>query len=232
MSAYSEVLNAFNEITGDTRRYHFTAAQVDRFANRALEEICERARYIETFVMKNVVSGTSEYSIVEDGYDITRVEFDGEFLFPITRDTLKHADRDWSSREGLPRFYYLDQITGTQDKLTVGLWETPSTSATFGMRIWYHKVPTAVSAASSVSIMEIPDWASSAVLYYMLNIAYTADTKVQDFGAAALYEMMYQDVLDRLILRSRDGNPKKWVSGGPATPSRNVLNRLPQRITP
>ena len=232
MSAYSEVLNAFNDITGDTGRYHFSTAQVDRFANRALEEIGERSRHITESKLINVVGGTSEYSIDADAYDVIRVEYDEEVLHPITRGSLRHADRDWSSRTGLPRYYYLDEITSNQNYLTVGLWETPSSSMTTGLRIMYHAVPTAVSTASSVSLIEVPDWACSAVLYYMLNIAYTADTKMQDFGAAALYEMMYQDVLERLILRSRDQNPKKWVSGSASGPSRNILNRLPQRITP
>ena len=232
MSAYSEVLSAFDDLTGDASRYHFTTAQVDRFANRALTEICERCRYLETFRLVNVVGGTSEYAILEDAYNITRVEYDKEVLYPVTRDSLRHADRDWASRSGLPRFYYLDEIIGAQDKLSVGLWETPSTSLAFGLRIWYSKVPDAASTASSFTLLEIPDWATAAVLYYMLNIAYTADTKLQNFPTASVYEMMYQDVLDRLVIRSRDNNPKQWVSGGPARPSRNVLNRLPQRITP
>ena len=230
MSSYAEVLTAFDDLTGDTGRYHFTADQVDRFANRAMEEICERSRHITKSKLINVAAGTSEYSLDSGSYDVFRVEYDKEALSPITQNSLRAHDRVWSSRTGLPRYYYLDEITSNQDFLTVGLWQTPNTSLAFGLRIVHHAVPAPVTSSSPTTLMEIPDWAASAVLYYMLNIAYTADTKVQDFSAAALYEMLYNDVLDRLVMRSRDQNPKNWVSGSTARKSVNVLNRLPQRI--
>jgi len=234
VSAYLDVYNSFNEITGDTGRYHFDREQVDRFANRALDETCERARYKDTAETINVVADTAVYSATAAGYDIFRVEYEDEILFPITRDQLRHADRDWSSRTGLPKYYYLDEIYSTQDALSVGLWETPGTSVTDGLRLWYHGVPIAANSASGLTlatVMDIPDWASGAVLYYMLYLAYSADTKVQDFGASALYFMLYEDVLGRLVIRSNDRHPKNWVSGAPSSPSRSVLNRLPQRIT-
>ena len=236
MSTYSDIYTSFNELTGDTRRYNFTREQVDRYAARALNETCERARYKDTAELINVVSGTALYPVTAEGYDIFRVEYSDKILYPITRDALRQSDRDWSSRVGLPRFYYLDEIyASAQDYMTVGLWKTPSASVADGLRVWYHQVPAKPSSASSLLLLvqvDIPDWASSAVLYFMLQLAFTADTNIQDHSVAAMYSLLYEDVLERLIMRSRDRQPKHWVSGGPAGPSRNVLNRLPQRITP
>ncbi|RKX43972.1 MAG: hypothetical protein DRP64_07425 [Verrucomicrobia bacterium] len=233
---YGDIYDDFNDITGNGGNYFFADATIDRFANRALEETCERARYKDKAELVNVVGGTAVYPVTSDGYDIFRVEYDDEILYPITREALRHQDRDWATRTGLPRFYYLDEIyASAQNYMTVGLWETPSTSVTNGLRIWYHVVPNAPASTSALTkavAVDIPEWASSAVLYFMLSLAYKVDTKIQNAGASALYSALYEDVLSRLIIRSNDRQPKTWTSGSASGPTRNVLNRLPQRITP
>ena len=200
--------------------------------NRALNETCERARYRDDYDEINSVGGTLEYAITSDAYDITRVEYDDEVLLPIARDALRHAERDWQNRTGTPRYYYLDEIYDSQEYLTVGLWEAPSSNGTGNIRIWYHAVPATAKSTAPTTELDIPDWAVGAVLFYMLYLAYTSDTKMQNFQTAAVYKLMYEDLLDRLISRSRDHTQKKWVSGQPSGPSLHVLNRLPQRITP
>ncbi len=237
MSTYGTILDSFKDLTGDSGNFFLSALQIDRFANRALIETCERARYKDVAKLINVVNGTEVYSIDAEGYDIFRVEYEDvngtSILYPITRDSLRHSKRDWSYRTGRPRFYYLDELYSSQDYLSVGLWEIPSTSVTDGLRVWYHAFPTTADGTDAPGLaaeLDIPDWASGAVLYYMLHLAYTADTKIQDPGAAALYMMMYEDVLDRLIIRSRDRDGKRWTMGSPSGPDRNVLNRLPQRV--
>lgn len=231
MSTYASILGSFNDITRDTGRYYFTNAQVDRFAMRALTEMCERARYKDTYQNINAVAGTLEYAISAAGYDVTRVEYDGSILIPINRDELRHADRDWSQRSGSPKYYYLDEIYDSQEYLTVGIWEAPSANLASGVTVWYHAVPTAPAYTATSTEVDIPDWASGAMLFYMLYIAYTADTKMQNFAAAAIYKLMYEDLLERLVMRSRSKNPKKWASGSSSGPNLSVLNRLPQRIT-
>jgi hypothetical protein len=230
---YSDVLAQFNDITRDVNRYHFSQGQVDRFANRALDDLCSRARYKDTEESVNGVSGTAVYAVTSDGYDVFRVEYDDERLVPITRNSLRTNGSDWASRTGKPRFYYLDENYSSQSYLSVGLWETPSANLTSGLRIWFHSVPTTAvgtTAGGLAADVDVPDWAAGAVLFYMLYLAYTADTKIQSFEAAAIYKMMYEDIADRLVLRSRDKSPKKWVSGSSSGPSLNVLNRLPERI--
>jgi len=231
---YGDILDQFDDITRDSSRYYFTQAQVDRFAARALQEICERARYIDASETIDAVSGTGEYSITGTGYDVFRVEYDDEVLWPVNRDDLRRADRNWETRSGKPRFYYLEEIYGTQDYLTVGLYEKPSSDLTDGVRVWYHGVPASPSGTTQLnrlSSVKIPEWASGAVLFYMLYLAFTADTKLQSFEAAAVYKLLYEDILGRLVMRSRDRQPKRWVSGGPSSPTLNVRNRLPERIT-
>jgi len=235
MSApYGNIYDSFNELMGNSGNFFFSDATIDRFAFRALNEACERSRYKDTAEVINSVADTGEYEASADGYDIFRVEYDDEILLPISRAKLRHGDRDWESRSGTPRYYYLDEIYSVQDYLAVGLWEKPGTSTASAIRLWYHgapNVPVSTSALTKAVAIEIPEWAAPLVLYYMLHLAYSADTKKQDFGASALYHMMYEDVLDRLVIRSRDRQPKHWVSGTARGPSIGVLNRLPQRIT-
>lgn len=231
---YGDIKDQFDSIFRDSGRYHLTDAQVDRFANRALREICERARYDDVAEEINSVSGTGEYSVTGDGYDVFRVEYDDEVLWPVTTTELKSSNRTWESRVGRPRFYYLDAITGDQDALTVGLYEKPNANLTNGVRVWYHAYPSeAITGAfGDLSQIDIPEWASGAVVFYMLHLAYITETPMQNLGAAAVYKLMYEDILDRLVKRSRDRHPKNWVSGAPAGPSIFAINRLPQRITP
>lgn len=228
---HAEIMAQFNDITRDSGRYYFTVAQVDRFINRALREVCERARYRDAYQEINAVAGTLEYAINKEGYDVFRVEYDGEVLQPIARDRLRHADRDWAQRSGTPKCYYLDEIYDSQEYLTVGIWEAPSSNLVAGLMVWYSAVPDAATYTKPSTELDVPDWAAGAILFYMLYLAYVADTKMQSFETAAIYKLMFEDILDRLIIRSNDRVPKKWVSGTPSSPNVSLLNRLPQRIT-
>ena len=229
---YNDLLSQFNDITRDSQRHIFTAAQVDRFARRGLERLCAAAKYKLTGETINIVSGTGEYAATSEGHDVVRVEYDGEALRPIRRDDLRAKDSDWVNRTGYPRYYYLDEIYGSQRYPSVGLFEIPSTSLTDGLRMWYTGKPTAPSAASGATAVDIPDWAVGGVLFFMLYLAYSADTFIQNQEAAAVYKMLYEDIEYRLIKRARDNSPKSWVSGQPARAGVSFLNRMPERIVP
>ena len=239
---YQNILDQYDDITREASesRYYLSDAQVDRFANRALSEISERARYFDYPVVMNGVADQHEYTLADsvialDVYDVWRVEYDDEVLWPITKDQLRKSDRSWATRSGRPRFYYLDEHYTTDDDLTVGIWEAPSANLTNGLRIWTHLASVSMDYSSAPILaaeVPIPEWAAGAMLFYMLHLTYLADTQLQNFDTAYVYKMMYEDLLDRLVARSRDRIPKRWISGAPSSPSLNVLNRLPQRITP
>lgn len=232
MSTYGDILDNFKDYMGEVTERYFSAAQIDSFAHRGLKELCERGRYKDTPEEINIVNGTSEYAVSGDGYDVFRVEYDDEMILPITRDQLRSADRDWAYRTGLPRYYYLDEIYGSQDYLSVGLFETPGTDLTDGLRVWYHEYPDAPSSSSTSTELDVPDWASAAVLYYMLYMAYSAETRRQDFAVADFFYALFSELSERVEIRSNDRLPKGWVSGTPSGPSAHVKNRLPERITP
>lgn len=228
MNTYTEILAAFNDVTRDSARHHFSAGTVDNFANRALRAICERTKYLSKSDAVNVTSAVAETQ--DPGYDIFRVDYENEVLLPITRDQLRYADRDWASRTGTPKYYYLDELyRADQQYLRANLFEAPSSG---GARIWYHAYPTEVDNASPSGEIEIPDWAVGAVLYYMLYLAYRSETQIRNENTSAFYKMLYDHVLDRLQARVYSENPKRWICGEPARPSVGVTNRLPQRITP
>ena len=231
LNTWTDIRAAFRDITGDTGATIFSAATVARWANLALGDLCEAARYIDEQYVVGASAGVGSYAVTAGGYGVTRVEYDGSVLFPITRNGLRSHARDWSTRTGLPRFYYLTEMSATPDSLFVGLYEIPSSNLANGIRIWYQAYPTAVSDASPSSEIEVPDWAVGAVLFYMLREAYTSDTQtLQDFSKADMYGIMYEDAKQRLVGRARGALPKKWEYGQPGRPSLNVLNRLPDRI--
>jgi len=235
---YGDIIDQYDDITRETSgsRFYLTDDQVDRFANRALNEVCGSTRYFDYPFVANGVADQHAYTLSDnDVYDIFRVEYDDEVLWPITKDHLRHNDRNWSVRSGRPRFYYLDEHYTTDDDLTVGIWEAPSANLTNGLRVWTHLHPPVVSSEDEQALaatVQIPEWAVGAVLFYMLHLTYLAKTPIQDLDAAEIYRLLYEDIKDRLLRRSRDRQPKRWVSGAPSSPSLNVLNRLPQRITP
>lgn len=231
MAAYSFVMNVFNDITRDSTRRHFSQAQVDRYANRALQEICERTRHLDAQETINAVSGTMEYATTSDGYDIYRVEYDGEVLIPVNRDFLRRGTVDYSSQTGTPKFYYLDEVNESTGYQVLGIVPSPGSSLTNGIRVWSHPFPADVDGDALTTDVEIPDWAIGSVIFYMLKIAYTAESQVQDLKAVPMFDLLYEDSLDRLVMRSRSKQPKKWASGGPGGPVAGLLGRLPDRIT-
>jgi len=230
VSTYAEVLAGFDDITRDEERHLFSVSQVDRFMNRALIETCEAARYRVESESISAVADQAVYAITEQGYDILRVEYDDEVIIPIGTAALRHADRNWAVRTGTPRYYYLDELYSSQEYLSVGLFETPSSNLTDGLTIWYDAHPDTATYTKTATEVDIPDWASGAVLFYMLYLAYTADTKAQSFEAAAVFKILYEDILERLTNSSRSRQPKSWMCGAASSPSVSVLNRLPQRI--
>ena len=232
MSTYQDIYDSFNDLVGNSGNLFFSDATIDRFAGRALDESCERIRWIDHYDLIDSEIGVSEYAGAYEGYGLYRVEYDNLIMFPITRDQLRQQDRDWEYRQGLPKYYYTDELyvaSGTE-KPYFGLWERPSVDGSENIRVWYWRRPFSPSSSYKSNVVEIPSWASSLVLYYMLYLAYTADTKVQDEGAAAIYYALYEDVFDRLDMRSKDRQPKKWVSGDSSLPEFSVLNRLPRRV--
>lgn len=230
MNTWTDIKAAFDDITRDSSRIMFSAESVARWANNALQDLCDAGRYIDSEIIADAPSSGVVVSTSAVGYDVWRVEYDDEALYPITRDALRSGDRDWNYRVGRPRFYYLDQTNTSPDYLFVGIWEKPATNETNAMRLWVHGYPAAPSDASPSTEIDVPDWAVSAVLFYMLVRAYEADTKIQSFDVAGLYQMMYEDIKERLVIRSKGRDQKKWVVGESGRPSINVLNRLPDRI--
>jgi hypothetical protein len=235
VNTWADIKAAFYDVIGDSSYTVIPAATAVRWANLALQDLCEAARYRDIQQVSNVSSGTATYTIADDVYDIFRVEYDGEALTPISGNALRRDGRDWKYRTGTPKFYTLEAMYyehASPDKVSLRIWETPSSNMTNGLRIWYHGYPDAVSDASPSADIDVPDWAVSGVLFYMLSQAYESEYSIgmKNFDSAAMYWMMYEDVKDRLTIRSRDRQPKQWVCGEPAHGSMSVLNRLPDRV--
>jgi hypothetical protein len=230
MKLWQDIRNSFEDTVGDTSGYFFSADTQARWANAALRDLCENARYKDGEYTRSVGGGVGEYFVVATSYAVRRVEVDDEVMYPITKGELRRGYPDFASLSGRPKFYYLDETGSHPDYIKVGLFEAPGTSLT--MRVWHDAAPNPVAntTAGLAADVDVPDWAVGAVLFYMLALAYEADTKLRNVETARFYWGLYADTMERLVIRSRDRQPKRWVCGSGAYPSVNVLNRLPVRI--
>lgn len=232
MNTWTDIKAAFEDIIGDHRNVFFSDDWQVRAANRALEEMCRASRYKDQIVRSNIAADTNYYTS-SSSYDVTRVEFDDEVLTQTTKEFIRRRDWNWEAQTGLPRWVFLDQIpnTGAADSIYIGVYPAYGSDLVNGLRVWSHGKPTAVSDSSPSDELDIPDWAVGGVLFYMLRQAFMSEVhSKQDFGAAAMYEMLYEDVLDRLVHRANARAPKRWVSGGSSRRSRHISRRLPDGI--
>jgi len=228
MNTWTNILAAFNDIVRDRSDRFFSAAQKLRFANRALREICEHCEYTEEYEDINTVAGTATYEVTADAYRVLRVEYDGQAITPILTDDLMALDAKYATRTGTPKFYYLGGMTGSQDAITVGLSDVPSVSVENGLRVWYSAYPTEIVAGTGE--IEIPDWSVSAVLFYMLHLAYLTSGVRKNLKTSEFFRMLYEEVLDALARRRNSRLPKKWKGGEDPRITVASLSQLPDHI--
>lgn len=74
------------------------------------------------------------------------------------------------------------------------------------IEVFYFADPADMAAGDDIP--EIPQWAHTIVLFYMLARAYEADTQLQDFDKAALWQGLCDRQMYRLAVRSK-GKSKK-----------------------
>jgi hypothetical protein len=105
VNTWTDIKAAFDDITRDSNRVFFPAATVVRWANRGLEGLCDEARYVDSAnVANSSTASPNQYGVAAGGYDVFRVEYDGEALLPITRDHFVygiHAPKVYAIHDGL-----------------------------------------------------------------------------------------------------------------------------------
>lgn len=215
LSTYQDLLDAFYAMTSDTEVL-FSTDTVDSYANQCLAEIAEHCDVIEKSVTTTTTNGEAVYvfnALFDNTYTLKRLEVDYEKMTPTNRKQLYSWNRMWQAATGPAKYYYTDGLSDFDDTgLPVALWPTPSADGV-SIRAILSVAPGTVAASSGTAVVMLPTWAVPGLLWGMLSMAYYAETRVQNLGAAAVFRRMYDDVLDRLRGRSYAKLPKTTAWG-------------------
>jgi len=199
----------------ETAQAFFTVDQAEAWANDALWEMGQHAKYVDLVQEQNTASGTTSYTIGTSGYPpygVWRVEIDDEAIRATTEGFVSGTSASWEDRTSIPRFYYLDgDIGGTHDLFKIKLWEKPN--GIYELRTYSYGVPAQVSNISDTDKLQVPTWAIHGILWYMLSEAFGAETIRQNEETSAYYRKLYDSMLDRLRARNANRLAKDWAYG-------------------
>ena len=233
MQTWQDIKDFFWSAVQDTEagQMFFSETQVINWFNGAVVEIGQHAQVLDDIHTEGTVDGTALYDI--GGYGalgVWRVEIDDEAIRAITQAALRRSDRDWKTKSGRPKFYYMDDINTDPDKTYIGLWEKPN--GVYAIRAYYYGEPSEIDEDTlGTARPQIPEWSIYAILWYMLSEAYMAETRRQNFDTAAFYRMLFEDTLDRLQIRTSNRLAKSWVYGSGRVPMvDDITYNLPDTI--
>jgi hypothetical protein len=201
----------------EAAQIYFTVDQAEAWANDALLQMGEYAKYNDLVQTQNTASGTLAYQVGATGYPpygVWRAEIDDQAIRATTYDSVSNSSQSWETRTGIPRFYYMDQNIGSDyNQYKVALCEKPN--GIYELRTYAYGMPARVSNSADTDKVQVPTWAIYGVLWYMLSEAFVAETSRQNLDTSLFYWGLYENVLDRL--RARNSNrlgSKHWVYGG------------------
>jgi len=189
----------------ETDQVLVTKAQIGSWADQCLYEMAEQAMFLDLLVEWNATVDSAEYELNSTGagtLGLWRMEVDDEVIWPTTRRDLYRDNREWQTRTGQPRWYYLDglQSDATATGLVVGLHPVPN--STISLRAYLSVVPDAYDSTKMSNRVKLPRWAVPGLVWGILAMVYSAENRIQNDRTAALYRMMYEDTIDRLKVRS------------------------------
>ncbi len=219
LSTWQDVLDAFYAITGDTQSggVWFSAATVESWANQILAEIGEHCDLIEKRISTVTTAGYAEYTFNTTGsttYAVKRVEVDDEKMLPTNKARIAQHDRSWETNTGTPKWFYCDGLTAFDSNgITVGLWPVPGTSDVSLLAV-LSVAPESVDNDLGTSEVLLPLWAVPGLLWGMLAMAYSAETRLRNLKTAQVFRLMYDDVLERLRSRSFSKLPRSVAFAG------------------
>ena len=231
MRTYQEIMDVVRELTsdpvGDSRL--ITDTQMDLWANMCLHEMVEHSEFLETEETANTTGGgTGAVAITGDPIRVLRVEIEDEAIYPTTTRDLYKLSRTWQAQTGRPRWYYMDSLRDYQsDYLYLNLWPLPN--AVYSVRAVVSQAPKELDSTIPTNNVEVPLWATPGLVWGILYRFYEAETRMQSNQASQLFKMMYEDVVDRLKVRSYSklGRSKAWGSGRRSMPSGDFQELMP-----
>ena len=230
MATFADIKTQFYDLAGggpEGSNVYFTANQVVRWCNKALQELAEDCLHLDSEEGDDETSAT--FSVT--GFSVWRVEIDDEVVTPISLSALARDVRRWREVVGRPRYWYIDGLAENDDTggaVRVGLYPTPSVE--YSWRAYARDFPVDVSDALDTREMEVPDWAHIGVLHSMLADALSSETRIQNLAAAGVYRGMFEDVKDRLRQRSFSKMPVERPVGSGRVRTVGIWDQLPDDI--
>jgi hypothetical protein len=203
VSSYGDVTAIVRGLVNDDAASSrlITDTQMDLWANTCLYEIAEHSEYREVVETDVTVSGTGIWSVEGDPLGIFRVEIDDEKIYPINSRELYRLSRTWQEQTGLPRWYRMDNMRNMEsDDLRFELWPTPN--AVYDIRIYSTVAADEVDSTTPNEFVMLPRWAVHGLAWGILSKFYESESRMQNLGAAQVYKVMYDQVIDRIKVRS------------------------------
>lgn len=188
----------------------FSTAQVAQWAVDCLREVGERTqcRDLKTVNVGTGGVGTISFSGVEV-YGVWRVEVDEVVMRPTTADKLRANDRFWETRaDGVARWYLLDEQNTDVGTTAIRLYETPASDYNFV--VYSYGAPATPNDTYPTYNIHLPEWFAYCLVYGMLAKAFGADTQMRNDEIAAFYNMVFEDAILRLRVRSFGRLKNEW----------------------
>ena len=228
---WANIKTVFYGVVGDVEGENtfFSTVQALGWAHECMREAAERTHFYDQMYEAAVAAGVSSFTTGEF-YNIWRVEIDDEYARTITADKLRHNDRFWESRTGVPRWYLIDEYQTDLDVYAVRLYEIPD--ADVNVDVYGYAPPTLENDSNPTYNVHLPEWFAYALAWGMLAKAYAADTQMRNDQIAAFYRGLWDDAILRLRARSfgRLKNEWEYQPEGPEI-ALSIWDRIPSTIT-
>jgi hypothetical protein len=209
----------------------FSTAQVLQWANDCLREIGERTHFYDLEYSNAGTAGDPYISFTTyNVFSVWRVEVDEEVVRPITADKLRHGDKFWEQRSGVPRWYIIDEYQTDLDEVRIRLYETPPDD--YNIVVYMYSAPLQPSDSNPTYNIHLPEWFAYSLTFGMLAKAYAAETQMRNFEIAAFYNSIYEDAILRLRARSNSRLKNEWeYQPSSQDTGFTIWNRIPATIT-
>ena len=186
----ADFIEGFRSSVGDNEvPYFWSAEEIVRYLNEAVQEACERAKLIEdrsTAAVCSITaqSGESTYSLHPSVFEIRRLTFNGRRLDETSVEEMDQDCPGWESRSGQPRAFIFEQASGVQPA-KVRLVPTPTAAGPIALTVVRGALKP-LSADLDLARPELPERFHERLMDWVLHRAYLKqDADIFDPNKAA-----------------------------------------------
>jgi len=152
----AEVYSRLGETSG-----FYTDAEIKQWLNDGVQDVCLQIEPLVSSTTASVVATTAEYAVTSTAINIRQVHHGGSGAWVVLKQTtyesLFESVSDWEDSTGTPTHWYWRQDT-------LGLYPTPDTNLSGGLRYLYTYLPAALSTGSDTT--GLPEILDRAVIAY------------------------------------------------------------------